>query len=80
MRQGLFLHGSTFYFLPNIAFPAIIVSRNNTIKIKNKILAKTAAPAAIPVNPNSAATNAITKKIAAQRNIIFSFKFIISFY
>lgn len=32
-----------------------------------------AAPAAIPVNPNSAAIKAITKKITDQRNIIINF-------
>lgn len=42
--------------------------------MKNKILAILAAPTAMPVKPNSAATIAITKKIAAQRNIILIFK------
>ena len=61
-----------------MAFPTIIVNRNNTIKMKNKILAILAAPAAIPVKPKIAATNAITKKIAVQRNITLSFKLILS--
>jgi len=39
--------------------------RNNTIKIKNKILAIEAAPTAIPVKPKTAATNATIKKISA---------------
>ena len=42
--------------------------------MKNKIFAMLAAPAAILVKPKSAATSAITKKIAAQRNIILIFK------
>ncbi len=40
------------------------------MKIKNKILAMDAAPAAIPVKPKIAATIAITKKIAAHLSII----------
>lgn len=34
-----------------------------------------AAPSAIPPNPNKAATIAITKKIAAQRNIMYWFNY-----
>ena len=49
--------------------PAIIAIKNNTIKTKNKILAMDAAPAAIPVKPNTAATIATIKNISAQRNI-----------
>ena len=37
--------------------------------MKNNILAIEAAPAAMPVKPKIAATIAIMKKIAAQRNI-----------
>ena len=47
--------------------------RNNTIKMKNKILAMEAAPAAIPPNPKIAAMMATIKKISAQRNIIIQF-------
>jgi len=43
--------------------------RQATRKIKNRNLAIPAAATAMPVNPNTAATNAITKKITAQRNI-----------
>jgi hypothetical protein len=46
--------------------------RNNTIKIKNIILAIEAAPAAMPKNPNAPATIAITRKITVQRNISYS--------
>ena len=53
-----------------IELPAISETRNNTIKRKNKIFAIPAAPAAIPVNPNSAATIATTKNIRVQRNMI----------
>ena len=42
--------------------------RQATRKIKNRNLAIPAAATAMPVNPNTAATNAITKKITAQRN------------
>jgi hypothetical protein len=38
-------------------------------KIKNKILAIPAEAAAIPPKPNTAATNATTRKISVQRNI-----------
>jgi hypothetical protein len=41
-------------------------------KMKNKIFAIPAAPAATPPNPKIAATNAMTKKTAAQYNIILS--------
>jgi len=39
-------------------------------KIKNKILAISIAEPAIRVNPNSAATIAITKNVAAHRKIV----------
>lgn len=45
------------------------MSKNNTIKIKNNTLAIEAAPADIPVNPNSPAMIATTKKMSVQRNI-----------
>jgi hypothetical protein len=44
-------------------------NRNNTIKIKKRIFAKLAAPAAIPPNPKRAATIATIKKMTVQRNI-----------
>jgi len=47
--------------------------RNRTIKMKNKILAIPAAPAAIPPKPNMAAIIATTKKITVQRNIVNGF-------
>jgi hypothetical protein len=51
-------------FLPNIK-----LSTNNTKKIKNKILAIPAAPAATPPKPNMAAMMATIRKITVQRNI-----------
>ena len=54
--------------------PRINESRNNTIKIKNRILAIEVAPAAIPPKPNMAATIATIKKITVQRNIYLNFK------
>jgi hypothetical protein len=49
--------------------PKIRVRRNNTTKRKNRNLAIDAAPAAIPVNPNTAAISATTKNVIDQRNI-----------
>lgn len=48
-------------------------SRNNTINTKNNTLAIEAAPAAIPPKPKMAATIAIIKKLADQRNIELNF-------
>jgi hypothetical protein len=47
--------------------------RNNTINMKNNILAIDAAPAAMPPNPNMAAMIATTRNITVQRNIILNF-------
>ncbi len=52
-------------------FPNIKDRMKSTIKMKNKILAMLAAPAAIPPNPNTPATNARIIKIIVQRNIIY---------
>jgi hypothetical protein len=57
-------------YLPNILAPNINTKINNTKKIKNKIFAIEAAPAAIPVKPKIAATIAITKNMAAHLSII----------
>jgi hypothetical protein len=54
--------------LPTV-MPIMKKIRQATRKIKNRSLAIPAAATAMPVNPNTAATNAITKKITAQRNI-----------
>jgi hypothetical protein len=67
------LRSCIFYFLIN-ALPAITAIKKSTIKTKNKILAMDAAPAAMPVNPNIAATIATIKNMSAQRNMILSFK------
>lgn len=69
---------SDYRFLSNDD-PAMIAIRNKTIKMKNKILAMDAAPAATPVKPNTAATIATIKKISAQRNMCISFKLMIRF-
>lgn len=42
---------------------------NNTMKMKNSILAIPAAPAAIPPNPNIPATMAKIIKVTVQRNM-----------
>jgi len=47
--------------------------RNNTIKMKKRILAIEAAPAAIPPKPNTAATIAMIRKVTVQRNITINF-------
>jgi hypothetical protein len=47
--------------------------RKSTMKIKKRILAIDAAPAAIPVNPKIPATIAIIKKMAAHLNICLNF-------
>lgn len=52
--------------------PKSKLSTNNTKKIKNKILAIPAAPAAIPPKPNIAAMMATIKKMTVQRNIVKS--------
>lgn len=57
-----------------LLLPEMRLRTNNTRKIKNRILAMLAAPAATPPNPNMAAIIAITKKITVQRNITFNFK------
>jgi len=53
--------------------PPMKESRNSTIKIKNRIFAMEAAPAAMPKNPKIPATIAIIKKIIVQRNISLKF-------
>lgn len=53
-----------------LVLPMMSDNRNNTIKIKNRILAMLAAPAAIPPNPKIAAIRATIKKMTVQRNII----------
>lgn len=62
-----------FYFFRILA-PMSSDTTNNKIKMKNNTLAIVAAPAAIPVKPNSAAIIATTKKMRVQRNIILCFK------
>ena len=63
----------TMNYLPKSFAPNIIVSRNNTRKIKNNTLAMLAAPAVIPVNPNRAAIIAIMKKVIDHLSIIKKF-------
>jgi len=52
-----------------IVTPRIIAINQKAKKIKNITLATEAAPAAMPVKPKIAAMIAITKNMAAQRNI-----------
>jgi len=60
---------NSIYYFFNIIPPAINITRKSTMKIKNKTLAILAAPAAIPVNPSTAAIIAIMKNVAAHLNI-----------
>ena len=72
-----FKHSIQFLFLLihyRVDLPLIKESRNNTMKIKNKILAIPAAPAAMPPNPNIAAIIAITRNVIVQPNIVVIFK------
>jgi len=50
--------------------PIIRDTRNSTKKIKNKIFAIEAAPAAIPPNPNTAAMIAMIRNMTVQRNMV----------
>jgi hypothetical protein len=59
-----------FYRLLFAERPNMSETRNRTMKMKNKILAIPAAPAATPPNPKMAAMIATTRKITVQRNII----------
>ncbi len=52
--------------------PKISITTQNPRKIKNRILAIEAAPAAMPVKPNTPAIIATTRKRNDQRNIYFS--------
>jgi len=53
--------------------PKSKLNTNSTKKIKNKIFAIPAAPAAIPPKPKIAAMMATIKKITVQRNIVKGF-------
>ena len=53
--------------------PNMSETRNNTMKMKNKILAMEAAPAATPPNPKIAAMIATIKNITVQRSIKYDF-------
>ena len=56
-----------------IFFPKMRESINRIINMTNRIFAIEAAPAAIPVNPNTPAIKANTIKIMVQRNIEMAF-------
>ena len=57
-----------------VLLPKRRLRMNSTKKIKNKIFAIPAAPAAIPPKPKMAAIIATIKKITVQRNITFNLK------
>ena len=71
-KESSILKKLRIYFLNKLA-PKAIVIINKTRKTKNKIFAMEAAPAASPPKPNIAATIAIMKNIAAQRNILIMY-------
>ena len=56
-----------------IETPSMPVITTKMMKTKKIVLATDAAPDAIPVNPNTAATIAMTKKMAVHFNIISKF-------
>lgn len=56
-------------------FPKSNERTNNTIKMKNRIFAIEAAPAAIPPNPKTAAMMATIRNVTVQRNIMVEFRF-----
>ena len=62
---------SSYFFI--IVIPKINVINTITIKMKNKVFAIEAAPAAMPPKPKIAATIAMTKKIADHFNIYVTF-------
>jgi hypothetical protein len=57
-----------------VLLPKIRLRIKSTRKIKNKIFAILAAPAAIPPKPKMAAMIATIRKITVQRNITFNLK------
>ena len=69
-----FVFKNILFFIYIIRLPVIKEITNNTKKIKNNIFAILAAPAAIPVNPNTPAIIARIINVIVQRNIIFLFK------
>lgn len=62
-----------FYLFLTSKVPPIMANKNKTRNMKNRILAIEAAPAAMPVKPNKAATKATTKNINDHLNIISEF-------
>jgi hypothetical protein len=72
------LHTRAICYLPyKLLFaerPNMSETRNNTIKMKNKILAMEAAPAATPPNPKIAAIIATMRNMTVQRSIKNSFR------
>jgi hypothetical protein len=54
-----------------MVIPRMKLPTTKTMKIKKIVFAIDSAPAAIPVNPKSAATIAITRKITVHLNIVF---------
>jgi hypothetical protein len=79
-EHGILYKPQKYYFFLKIVKPSIAVITTNAMKTKNIILAIEAAPAAIPVKPNSAATIAITKKTAVHFSIIFCFYYYLSVF
>jgi hypothetical protein len=63
----------TSYPFLNSEPPKMRTTTKSTRKIKKRILAMEAAPAAIPVNPKTPAMIAMMKKMTAHFNIVVSF-------
>jgi len=72
-NRFLIFHARVICYLPyRLLFaerPNMSETRNNTMKMKNKILAMEAAPAATPPNPKIAAIIATIRNITVQRSI-----------
>lgn len=61
-------------YLNPLTPPKIKLTTNKIRKMQKMILAISAEPAAIPPNPNIAATKATTKKITTHLNITLNFR------
>ena len=76
-NKKILTYGSGFFNCSHhrlkILAPNTSDSTNNTRKMKNNTFAIPAAPAAIPPNPNNAATSAMTRNVIVQRNIKLGF-------
>lgn len=71
--MGIAVHIIEHFFYYTLLLPATSEMTKSTIKIKNRILAIDAAPAAMPKKPKAPAMMAMMRKISVQRNISLRF-------